>query len=269
MVVLHDAVLQHFFLGSLDAGAYVEEFVYNYGPWSRDLALELYRARASSGFDSRYFQYPMLRRIVERARATIVHNPAAAAIVRRHAPDARVIEIPHLFARPQIPTLAEALRFRQRLDIPACAFVFGIFGYLRESKRVLATLRAFEEAQPQCRNAVLLLAGDFVSSDLARAAAPWLSHDGIRRLPYLAGARFLAGRAGHRRLHQPALSGRRRDLRHRHPLYGDRQARDGHRERGNVRFSRGRLRPHRPRYCGNRGTKRSYYTVQFISSGGA
>ena len=83
--------------------AYVEEFVYNYGPWSRDLALELYRARASSGFDSRYFQYPMLRRVVERARATIVHNPAAAAIVRRHVPEARVIEIPHLFARPEHP----------------------------------------------------------------------------------------------------------------------------------------------------------------------
>jgi hypothetical protein len=186
VVVLHDAVLQHFFLGSLDAAGYAEEFVYNYGSWSRDLALELYSARASSGFDSRYFQYPMLRRVVERSRGTIVHNPAAAAIVRRHAPDARVIEIPHLFARPQVPALAEALRLRQRLDIPACAFVFGIFGYLRESKRVLSTLRAFAAAQPQCHNVILLLAGDFVSSDLERAAAPWLAHKGIRRLPYLA-----------------------------------------------------------------------------------
>jgi hypothetical protein len=185
VVVLHDAILQHFFLGSLDGDAYADEFVYNYGLWSREMAQELYRARASSGLDSRYFQYPMLRRIVERARAIIVHNPGAAAIVRRHAPDARVVEIPHLFACPDVPTLGEALRYRQRLDIPACAFVFGIFGYMRETKRIMATLRAFDEARPQCYKAVLLLAGDFVSSDLERAAAPCLAQNGIRRLPYL------------------------------------------------------------------------------------
>src|SRR5215831_17300977 len=37
IVVLHDAVLQHFFLGSLHEREYVEEFVYNYGEWSREL----------------------------------------------------------------------------------------------------------------------------------------------------------------------------------------------------------------------------------------
>ena len=35
VVVLHDAVLKHFFLGMLDQAAYVEEFVYNYGEWTR------------------------------------------------------------------------------------------------------------------------------------------------------------------------------------------------------------------------------------------
>ena len=36
VVVLHDAVLHHFLLGSLDREAYIEEFVYNYGEWHRD-----------------------------------------------------------------------------------------------------------------------------------------------------------------------------------------------------------------------------------------
>src|SRR5688572_22883345 len=34
IAVIHDAVLQHFFLGWLDELAYIEEFVYNYGEWS-------------------------------------------------------------------------------------------------------------------------------------------------------------------------------------------------------------------------------------------
>jgi glycosyltransferase involved in cell wall biosynthesis len=185
VVVLHDAVLQHFFLGTLDEASYVEEFVYNYGSWSRDLARDLYRARAASAFDSRYFQYPMLRRIVERSRAVIVHNAAAAEIVRRHHRQAAVIEIPHLFVAPAAPALAEALRFRQRLGIPASAFLFGVFGYLRESKRLLGVLRAIQATHSECPQACLLIAGDFVSSDLARAAGPWLEHAAVRRLPHL------------------------------------------------------------------------------------
>ena len=56
-------MLHHFLLGQLDEPAYIEEFVYNYGEWSRGLAVDLWRARASSGSDTRYFAYPMLRRL--------------------------------------------------------------------------------------------------------------------------------------------------------------------------------------------------------------
>src|SRR5260370_19341708 len=46
VVVLHDALLQHLFMGTLDESPYVGEFVDNYGEWSRDLAGELWRGRA-------------------------------------------------------------------------------------------------------------------------------------------------------------------------------------------------------------------------------
>ena len=55
VVVLHDAVLHHFLLGQLEEAAYVEEFVYNYGEWQRGMAHELWRVRASSASDPRYF----------------------------------------------------------------------------------------------------------------------------------------------------------------------------------------------------------------------
>src|ERR1051326_3838763 len=80
VIVLHDAVLQHFFLGILDRGPYIEEFVYNYGEWTRGLAGDLWKNRARSGADPRYFEYPMIKRIVTASRAVIVHNPAAARI---------------------------------------------------------------------------------------------------------------------------------------------------------------------------------------------
>jgi len=186
VVVLHDAVLHHFFLGALDRAAYIDEFIYNYGEWHRALAEDLWRGRASSGFDRRYFDYPMLKRIAERSRAVVVHNPAAARMVREHAPGAVVIEIPHLFASPELPPGWEAIRMRLSLGVPTHEFLFGVFGYLRESKRLFAVLRAFRRLRQTRPDARLLIAGAFVSSDLARAVAPLLGAPGIVRLPYLA-----------------------------------------------------------------------------------
>jgi len=187
VVVLHDAVLHHFLLGQLDRDGYIEEFVFNYGEWNRDLASELWRGRAASGADRRYFDYPMLRHIAESSRAVVVHNPAAARIVREHAPDARVEEIPHLFAPPDLPAEAEVIRYRQRIGIGPERFLFGVFGYLRESKRLMTILEAFRSLNGRV---ALLVAGEFVSTDLARAAEPLLAGPGIVRLPHLPDREF-------------------------------------------------------------------------------
>jgi len=190
IIVLHDAVLHHFLLGQLDEASYVEEFVYNYGEWNRGLALDLWRGRASSGSDPRYFSYPMLRRIAERARAVIVHNPAAAEALRQHAPAARVVEIPHLFQAPAPPPEGEVMRYRQRLGIPAGTRVFGVFGYLRESKRLLSVMQAFAQVHRELPQTALLVAGEFASTDLARAAEPLLADPGVIRRPYLEDREF-------------------------------------------------------------------------------
>src|SRR5215203_4801090 len=94
VVVLHDAVLHHFALGFLSRTEYVNEFAYNYGQWTRSLAEKLWDERGRSAADSTYFQYPFLKRLAERSRTIVVHNPAAARMVRRHHSSAHVVEIP-------------------------------------------------------------------------------------------------------------------------------------------------------------------------------
>ncbi|HWB85818.1 MAG TPA: glycosyltransferase [Bryobacteraceae bacterium] len=190
VAVLHDTVLQHFLLGQSGESAYVEEFVYNYGEWSRGLAHDLWRGRATSAADQRYFGYPMLRRIAERSRAVVVHNPAAARMVRAHAPAAQVVEIPHLFQEPPAVSPAEALRFRQQIGIAPDVFCFGVFGYLRESKRLIPVLNAFRTLHRGDHRTALLVAGRFASSDLERAVAPLLASGNIVRVPYLPGNAF-------------------------------------------------------------------------------
>jgi len=182
VVVLHDAVLHHLLLGTLSEEQYVDEFVYNYGGWNRALAAELWRGRAASGTEARYFQYPMLKRIVESARAVIVHNPAAARMAQAHA-KTPVVEIPHFFEPPETPTPEEVALYRQRLAPDA--FVFGVFGYIRETKRLIQILEAFAAARQHNPRLALLVAGSFASAELERAAGAWLREPGIIRLPHL------------------------------------------------------------------------------------
>lgn len=180
VVVIHDAVLHHFMLGTLSHEAYVAEFIYNYGAWNVDLAEELWRGRARSGTDPVYFEYPMLRRVVESARAVIVHNGAARRVVEAHGAT-RVIEIPHLFVPPVLPPGYELARFRQQLGVDTQTALFGVFGHLRESKRLIQVLEAIRKVD----GAALVVAGDFVSSDLERAMEPLLHHSRVIRCGYL------------------------------------------------------------------------------------
>lgn len=186
VIVLHDAVLHHFLLGQLSRPEYVEEFVFNYGEWQRDLAEELWAARGSSGVDPRYFQFPLLKRIVSGGRAVIVHNPGAARIARAHAPASmRIHVIPHVFEPAADPDHAEVAKFRAGLGVGPGTTLFGIFGYLRETKRVLPCLRAFRRLHAARPDTALLLAGDAVSGDLRRLLATEALHPHIHRLGHL------------------------------------------------------------------------------------
>jgi glycosyltransferase involved in cell wall biosynthesis len=184
IVVLHDAVLQHFLLGTLTREQYIEEFVYNYGEWNRHVGEELWNERAGCAVDPRYFRYPMLRRAIERQHAVIVHNPGAAAIAREHgARDVRII--PHFFEPPGRPDAASTERFRQRIGVESGAALFGIFGYLRETKRVLPCLGVFRRLHAAMPNTALLIAGDVVSGDLRRLLADVTDEPCVRRIGHL------------------------------------------------------------------------------------
>jgi glycosyltransferase involved in cell wall biosynthesis len=189
VAVLHDAVLHHFMLGRLSHEEYVAEWVFNYGEWRRDLGEQLWRDRARAAVEPRYFQFPMLRRIAERSRCVIVHNPGAAAIAAEHGA-ARVHVIPHFCEQAEAPEAADGARFRQQLGIEQGATLFGMFGYLREPKRVLPCLRAFQRLHAIRPGTALLLAGKVVSPDLARLLATEGEHPAIRRVGHLSDRDF-------------------------------------------------------------------------------
>ncbi len=191
VAVLHDAVLQHFFLSTFDEERYVEEFVYNYGDWSRGEARTLWKERAVSGADPRYFTRPMLKRLAERSRVIVVHNPAARARLLAHVPTAKVVEIPHFFQPGQAPEPASVLEFRGR-----ASYVFGVFGYLRESKRLPTVLKAFARLRRADPGVELWIAGEFHSPSLECSLEPMLNSPGVRRIGHMTASQFSVATAG-------------------------------------------------------------------------
>ncbi len=181
IAVLHDAVLHHLLLGSLDRAAYIEEFVYNYGEPHREEAGRLWDARSRSAADACYFERALVRRAAERSLAVVVHNPAAARIVRQHSAGSRVAEMPHLYQAPK--GALDAAGWRAAHGIPPGAYLFGVFGYLRETKRLASIVRVFERVAH--RDAWLLVAGEFTSGEYARGVAPALAGPRIVRAGFL------------------------------------------------------------------------------------
>jgi glycosyltransferase involved in cell wall biosynthesis len=183
VIVLHDAVLHHFFLGTLTHEQYIAEFILNYGEWRRDVAEELWAGRTASGTDPRYFEFPMLRRIVEASRAVIVHNRGAERLAREHGAT-RVHVIPH-FHEPPLVDAVDGLLFRHRLGVDAALTLFGVFGYLRETKRVLPAIRAFSRLHAHRPNTAFLIAGEPITDDLRRLIDAEAERPGIIQMGHL------------------------------------------------------------------------------------
>jgi glycosyltransferase involved in cell wall biosynthesis len=137
----------------------------------------------------------MLRRIIERSSAVIVHNEGACRIVRMQGAR-HVHTIPHFCEVDEQTDPAGSALFRRRLGIGQGTTFFGVFGYLREPKRVLPCIKAFHRLNAARPDTALLLAGEVVSADLGRILQNEAKSPATRQLGHLSERHFrLAGAA--------------------------------------------------------------------------
>lgn len=171
LVVLHDTHLHHaraaFLLRERRIAEYRAEFAWNHPEISPDVA-EL----AVAGFDSRlYYDWPMVRSLVESSRLTAVHGEGARAELLRSL-EARgasgaareghdVVAIRLGEGEPVTADRERRARaaVRARHGVPEEAVVFGCFGGLTPEKRLPQVLAAFRALLPHAPDARLLLAG--------------------------------------------------------------------------------------------------------------
>jgi glycosyltransferase involved in cell wall biosynthesis len=161
LVVLHDARLHHARAAALlrerRGDDYRAELAFDQPGLDPDLA-EL----AVAGFDSAlYYNWPMVRSLVESARLVAVHGPGIAREIVERFPHARVRSIRLGDGIEMTPAREAAARqqVRARYGIRDETVVFGCFGGLTPDKRLIPILDAMVAIAPSVPDARLILGG--------------------------------------------------------------------------------------------------------------
>jgi glycosyltransferase involved in cell wall biosynthesis/SAM-dependent methyltransferase len=156
VVAMHESNLHHLIadltIRRNDWEAYLRACEYEGGPEALAYAL---RARALEvGPD--YEGLRMTRRVLESARAVVVHSQFMVDEMRAAGFDGPIARIPHGAWTPK----ADRNAWRYRLGLDEATPLIGIFGFLKPYKRIAESLRAFRRLLRVTPAAKMILVGE-------------------------------------------------------------------------------------------------------------
>jgi glycosyltransferase involved in cell wall biosynthesis/SAM-dependent methyltransferase len=157
VAVIHEANLHHLITDLTirrgDWDAYLREVEYNGGKEALEYALKHVRT-LQRGPD--YEGVPMLRRVLERSKAAIVHSRCVEESLRAAGFTGPVATIRHgaWIVEP------ERMPWRDRLGLDETTPLVGIFGFLKPYKRIAQSLRAFRRLVRLEPRAKMILVGE-------------------------------------------------------------------------------------------------------------
>ena len=156
VVVMHEANLHHLIadltIRRNNWDAYLKEVEINAGPDALAYAVRYVRT-LERGPD---YDIPMLRSVLARSRAAIVHSAAVESELRSAGFTGPVAKIPHGAWIQD----GDRMQYRTRLGLDERTPLIGIFGFLKPYKRIAESLRAFRRlirVQPDAR---MILVGE-------------------------------------------------------------------------------------------------------------
>jgi glycosyltransferase involved in cell wall biosynthesis/SAM-dependent methyltransferase len=156
VVVVHEANLHHL----------IADITIKRGDWDAYMrAVEQEGSPADVAYASRvrrlevgpdYEGVPMLRQLLSRSQAAIVHSGCVESELRGAGFSGAVARIPHGAWLPD----ASGPDFRERLGLDETTPLVGIFGFLKPYKRIAESLRAFRRLVRVHPSAKMILVGD-------------------------------------------------------------------------------------------------------------
>ena len=152
----HEANLHHLIADATirrgDWDAYLREVELGAGAEALDFARRHVRTLERGP----QYELPLLRNILDRSRALIVHSDAVAAVAREQGFRGPIAKIPH----GSWIVDADRMAYRARLGLNERQPLIGIFGFLKPYKRIAESLRAFRRLIKVVPEARMILVGE-------------------------------------------------------------------------------------------------------------
>src|SRR5215831_2459491 len=185
LVVLHDARLHHArgraLLRRGRRKAYRAEFRWDHPDAGEGAEIGV---RGFSGVY--YYQWPMVRAVVESARLVATHARGTLLQLEESFPGRPIVHIALGMGRREMISEARRAEIRGAWGLGPEAVIFGIFGGLTEEKRIEPILRAFAAARVRLPHARLVLGGTASADlDFDSLVATLVLGDAVLRLPPL------------------------------------------------------------------------------------
>ncbi len=156
VAVMHESNVHHLIADITikrdDWDGYLKEAAYNGG----SAALEYARKVKARETAPDYEGIPMTRRLLESARALIVHSEFMRCEMRKQGFAGPIARIPHGAWLPEV----DRLDYRRRLGLDEWTPLVGIFGHLKPYKRIAESLRAFRRLSRIDARARMILVGE-------------------------------------------------------------------------------------------------------------
>ena len=156
VVVVHEANLHHLIADMTikrgDWDAYMQAIEQDGGSAALEYAQRVRALEVGPDYEG----VPMLRRLLSRSKAAIVHSGCVESELRNAGFQGPVARIPHGAWIPE----ASRLGFRTRLGLDETTPLIGIFGFLKPYKRIAESLRALRRLVRVQPNVKMILVGE-------------------------------------------------------------------------------------------------------------
>src|SRR6202023_839313 len=156
IVVVHEANLHHLIADITikrgDWSAYLQAIEQDAGPAALEYAQRVRALEVGPDYEG----VPMLRRLLSRSKAAVVHSGCVESGLRSAGFEGPGAKSPHGAWIPE----ASRMEYRTRLGLDEVTPLIGIFGFLKPYKRIAESLRAFRRVVKLTPNARMILVGE-------------------------------------------------------------------------------------------------------------
>jgi glycosyltransferase involved in cell wall biosynthesis/SAM-dependent methyltransferase len=156
VVVVHEANLHHLIADMTIKRGDWEAYMYAIEQDGGAAALDYAQRVRALEIGPDYEGVPMLRRLLSRSKAAVVHSGCVESELRNAGFEGPVARIPHGAWIPE----ASRMDYRARLGLDETTPLIGIFGFLKPYKRIAESLRALRRLLRVEPKAKLILVGE-------------------------------------------------------------------------------------------------------------